>query len=179
MHLRLIDLHSITAVLMRDGFATFMSPFQGQWFHVCPATRRRRVGGVIETSYSFSGRAHQTKKWQAVNFTSSTPRSYQQPTHQLNRVQPLSLKLPHFLEISLALSYTTSMSAQPDNQPMEGVQDPSVESKGKGKAPEGDHMEESMDDDSSDESGVEDQVCSPPSAYHIKAQTANMIASGR
>jgi hypothetical protein len=51
------------------------------------------------------------------------------------------------------------MSAQPDNQQMEGVQDPSTESKGKGKAPEADTMEESMDDDSSDESGVEDQAC--------------------
>jgi hypothetical protein len=50
------------------------------------------------------------------------------------------------------------MSAQSDNQQMEGVQDPSVESKGKGKAPEGETMEESMDDDSSDESGVEDQA---------------------
>lgn len=41
---------------------------------------------------------------------------------------------------------------------MEGVQDPSTESKGKGKATNPDAMEESMDDDSSDESGVEDQV---------------------
>jgi hypothetical protein len=63
------------------------------------------------------------------------------------------------LEITLPLSSTINMSAQPDNQQMEGVQDPSTESKGKGKAPEGDNMEESMDDDSSDESGVEDQVC--------------------
>jgi hypothetical protein len=38
---------------------------------------------------------------------------------------------------------------------MEGVQDPS--NKGKGKAPQNDAMEES--DDSSDESGAEDQVC--------------------
>jgi hypothetical protein len=44
---------------------------------------------------------------------------------------------------------------------MEGVQDPAAEAKGKGKAPQTDAMEESMDDDSSDESGVEDQVCSP------------------
>lgn len=50
------------------------------------------------------------------------------------------------------------MSAQPENQQMEGVQDPSTESKGKGKATNPDAMEESMDDDSSDESGVEDQV---------------------
>jgi hypothetical protein len=40
-------------------------------------------------------------------------------------------------------------------------------------------MEESMDDDSSDESGVEDQVCSPPPVCHTEAQTTNMIASGR
>ena len=51
-----------------------------------------------------------------------------------------------------------NMSAQPENQPMEGVQDPATDTKGKGKAPEADVMEESMDDDSSDESGVEDQV---------------------
>lgn len=49
------------------------------------------------------------------------------------------------------------MSAQEDNQ-MEGVQDPTTENKGKGKAPEDNAMEESMDDDSSDESGAEEQV---------------------
>lgn len=50
------------------------------------------------------------------------------------------------------------MSAQPENnQQMEGVQNP-ADVKGKGKAQEGETMEESMDDDSSDESGVEDQV---------------------
>ena len=51
------------------------------------------------------------------------------------------------------------MSAQPENQQMEGVQDPATDVKGKGKAQEGEAMEESMDDDSSDESGAEDQVC--------------------
>lgn len=45
---------------------------------------------------------------------------------------------------------------------MEGVQDPATDVKGKGKAQEGETVEESMDDDSSDESGVEDQVRSPP-----------------
>ena len=50
------------------------------------------------------------------------------------------------------------MSAQPDNQKMEGVQEPTTDVKGKGKAQEGETVEESMDDDSSDESGVEDQV---------------------
>jgi hypothetical protein len=49
------------------------------------------------------------------------------------------------------------MSAQGDNVKMEGVQDPATESKGKGKAPQ-DTVEESMEEDSSDESGVEDQV---------------------
>lgn len=53
------------------------------------------------------------------------------------------------------------MSAQPDNQQMEGVQDPATDVKGKGKAQEGEAMEESMDDDSSDESGAEDQVRFP------------------
>lgn len=49
------------------------------------------------------------------------------------------------------------MSAQAENDhQMEGVQDPTNEGKGKGKAP--DAVEESMDDDSSDESGVEDHV---------------------
>jgi hypothetical protein len=52
------------------------------------------------------------------------------------------------------------MSAQPENQQMEGVQDPTTDVKGKGKAQEGETVEESMDDDSSDESGAEDQVCS-------------------
>lgn len=70
------------------------------------------------------------------------------------------------------------MSAQPDNQQMEGVQDPSTDIKGKGKAPEGEAMEESMDDDSSDESGVEDQVCflALTATTTPGANTANMIA---
>lgn len=50
------------------------------------------------------------------------------------------------------------MSAQSENHQMEGVQDPTTDVKGKGKAQEGDTVEESMDDDSSDESGVEDHV---------------------
>ncbi|KAH9867664.1 Histone H2A.Z-specific chaperone [Plenodomus lingam] len=50
------------------------------------------------------------------------------------------------------------MSAQPENHQMEGVQDPTTKSKGKGRAQEGDAMEESNDDDSSDESGAEDQA---------------------
>jgi len=59
---------------------------------------------------------------------------------------------------------------------MEGVQDPTIESKGKGKAQEGDGMEESNDDndDSSDESGVEDQVGFFLSHFCIWAQTANL-----
>ena len=57
---------------------------------------------------------------------------------------------------------------------MEGVQDPATEAKGKGKAPEGDTMEESMDDDdSSDESGVEDQVQISPIRLSALAQRAN------
>jgi hypothetical protein len=67
------------------------------------------------------------------------------------------------------------MSAQPDKQQMEGVQD----TKGKGKAPEQDTMEESMDDDSSDESGAEEQVGNPPRVQYPLAQTANSIATGR
>jgi hypothetical protein len=49
------------------------------------------------------------------------------------------------------------MSAQPEDQQMEGVDSPAgaVE---KGKAKATDAMEESADDDSSDESGAEDQV---------------------
>jgi hypothetical protein len=64
------------------------------------------------------------------------------------------------------------MSAQSDNNQMEGVQDPAVENKGKGKAPEADTMEESMDDDSSDESGVEDQVRSLYRAWQTEAQNS-------
>lgn len=45
------------------------------------------------------------------------------------------------------------MSAQPEDQQMEGVQD----TKGKGKATQQDTMEES--EDSSDESAGEDAVC--------------------
>jgi hypothetical protein len=71
------------------------------------------------------------------------------------------------------------MSAQSDNHQMEGVQDPATEGKGKGKAPEADTMEESMDDDSSDESGVEDQVRSPCKALQAEAQIANLIPLGR
>ena len=67
------------------------------------------------------------------------------------------------------------MSAQSDNQQMEGVQD----TKGKGKAPEQNTMEESMDDDSSDESGAEEQVVIPSHAQHLSAQTANSVALGR
>ena len=50
------------------------------------------------------------------------------------------------------------MSDQPEDQQMEGVQD----TKGKGKAPQQDVMEES--EDSSDESAGEDQVCALPVA---------------
>ncbi|KAF7448089.1 hypothetical protein A1F99_074530 [Pyrenophora tritici-repentis] len=68
------------------------------------------------------------------------------------------------------------MSAQPENnQQMEGVQNP-ADVKGKGKAQEGETIEESMDDDSSDESGVEDQVRSTRSPLQVKAQKANMMA---
>lgn len=50
------------------------------------------------------------------------------------------------------------MSAQPEDQQMEGVQD----TKGKGKAPQQDAMEES--EDSSDESAGEEQV---RPLYHV------------
>ncbi|EUC40769.1 hypothetical protein COCMIDRAFT_9417 [Bipolaris oryzae ATCC 44560] len=72
------------------------------------------------------------------------------------------------------------MSAQPDNQQMEGVQDPTTDVKGKGKAQEGDAMEESMDDDSSDESGAEDQVGEPeePDEDNMEEiETSNIISS--
>ncbi|CAO2648565.1 Nn.00g078320.m01.CDS01 [Neocucurbitaria sp. VM-36] len=72
------------------------------------------------------------------------------------------------------------MSAQPENQPMEGVQDPATDNKGKGKAPEADAMEESMDDDSSDESGIEDQageVEEPDEDNMEEIETANIIGS--
>ncbi|EMD59390.1 hypothetical protein GGP41_009255 [Bipolaris sorokiniana] len=72
------------------------------------------------------------------------------------------------------------MSAQPDNQQMEGVQDPTTDVKGKGKAQEGEVMEESMDDDSSDESGAEDQVGEPeePDEDNMEEiETSNIISS--
>ncbi|KAH7411812.1 histone chaperone domain CHZ-domain-containing protein [Phaeosphaeria sp. MPI-PUGE-AT-0046c] len=72
------------------------------------------------------------------------------------------------------------MSAQPENQQMEGVHDPSIESKGKGKATNTDAMEESMDDDSSDESGVEDQageVEEPDEDNMEEIDTANVVGS--
>jgi hypothetical protein len=59
------------------------------------------------------------------------------------------------------------MSAQSDNQQMEGVQD----TKGKGKAPEQHTMEESMDDDSSDESGAEEQVAIPSHTAFVGANS--------
>jgi len=60
---------------------------------------------------------------------------------------------------------------------MEGVQDPATDVKGKGKAQEGETVEESMDDDSSDESGVEDQVRSPRAHRHnFTRNPANMSA---
>lgn len=61
---------------------------------------------------------------------------------------------------------------------MQGVSDPATENKGKGKAPEDNTMEESMDDDSSDESGVEEQVCSLRTA-RLPGAIANLIAIGR
>lgn len=64
------------------------------------------------------------------------------------------------------------MSAQPEDQQMEGVQD----TKGKGKAAQQDVMEES--EDSSDESAGEDVVCSSPKLL-ISAQIANKLATGR
>ncbi|KAF1833942.1 hypothetical protein BDW02DRAFT_569579 [Decorospora gaudefroyi] len=72
------------------------------------------------------------------------------------------------------------MSAQPENQQMEGVQDPATDVKGKGKAPEGEAMEESMDDDSSDESGVEDQAGEPeePDEDNMEEiETSNIIGT--
>ena len=53
---------------------------------------------------------------------------------------------------------------------MEGVQDPTSEGKGKGKAPQADTVEESMDDDSSDESGAEEQVCVTRALQRSSAQ---------
>lgn len=55
---------------------------------------------------------------------------------------------------------------------MEGVQGSATDVKGKGKAPE---AEESMDDDSSDESGAEEQV---RNLSTFNAQPANLNALG-
>ncbi|KAF1943350.1 hypothetical protein EJ02DRAFT_453457 [Clathrospora elynae] len=72
------------------------------------------------------------------------------------------------------------MSAQPENQQMEGVQNPATDVKGKGKAQESEAMEESNDDDSSDESGVEDQAGEPeePDEDNMEEiETSNIIGS--
>jgi hypothetical protein len=61
------------------------------------------------------------------------------------------------------------MSAQSNEQQMEGVQD----TKGKGKAPQQDVMEES--EDSSDESAGEDQVCLHSMRSPSYVQKANML----
>ncbi|KAL6705395.1 Histone H2A.Z-specific chaperone CHZ1 [Coniothyrium glycines] len=71
------------------------------------------------------------------------------------------------------------MSAPSEDQQMEGVQDP-TNVKGKGKAAQGETVEESMDDDSSDESGVEDQageVEEPDEDNMEEIETANIIGS--
>jgi len=100
----------------------------------------------------------------AVTFTSSSttattnkPPPFQSHTNLHARTIALS-------RTTSTISSTVNMSAQPDNNQMEGVQDPATENKGKGKAAEGEAMQESMDEDSSDESGVEDQVRSPYAA---------------
>lgn len=64
------------------------------------------------------------------------------------------------------------MSAQPQDQQMEGVQD----TKGKGKATQQDVMEES--EDSSDESAGEEQVGAYPTTL-VSGSKANNIATGR
>lgn len=71
------------------------------------------------------------------------------------------------------------MAAQSDDHKMEGVEDPtSVVDKGKGKAPQApDAMEESGDDDSSDESGPEDQVSRLP-LFKSWARMTDLIAIG-
>lgn len=66
------------------------------------------------------------------------------------------------------------MSAQPDDHQMEGVENPAPVDKGKGKAVAPDAMEESGDDDSSDESGAEDTV-RLPLAPQAPAQKANSV----
>ncbi|KAJ4985801.1 histone chaperone domain chz [Stagonosporopsis vannaccii] len=68
------------------------------------------------------------------------------------------------------------MSAQPQDQQMEGVQD----TKGKGKAPQQDVMEES--EDSSDESAGEDAVSRPEEADEDnmeEIETSNIIHGSR
>merc|ERR1712137_117127 len=89
-------------------------------------------------------------------------------TAATNNNLPTSQSHPNLLPLATAIHKTltqtttiSNMSAQPENQQMEGVQDPTTDVKGKGKAQEGETVEESMDDDSSDESGAEDQAGEP------------------
>lgn len=81
-------------------------------------------------------------------------------TNSSQTLQSHSLRSLHPFETPHTLPAAITMSAQQDNQ-MQGVQDPATEGKGKGKAPEDNTVEESMDDDSSDESGAEEQVRFP------------------
>ena len=66
------------------------------------------------------------------------------------------------------------MSDQADHQ-MEGVEETVVD-KGKGKAPQA--PVEETEDDSSDESGLEEQVCCAHSSLAF-AHSANIVATGR
>lgn len=67
------------------------------------------------------------------------------------------------------------MSAQPEDHQMEGVEQPAVADKGKGKAT--DTVEESAEEESSDESGAEGEVRCQPTLPPL-VQTANTVATG-
>jgi hypothetical protein len=68
------------------------------------------------------------------------------------------------------------MAAQPEDHQMEGVENPAqVADKGKGKAAEA--MEESADDDSSDESGNEAEVRFQATSYYTR-KVANLVVAG-
>ncbi len=132
--------------------------------------KRRRVGGEMATNKGLAWLAqlHPLPSRHYYNeqlncFSIAPPRAYSTCSD--------FERFPH----SIA---TQKMSAHPDNEQMEGVHEQTADIKGKGKAPEGDTMEESMDDDSSDESGIEDHVRALVEPF-VLAQTANSITLGR
>ena len=119
------------------------------------------VSGIIEEMAS------------ALTFTLLPSYSTTTTANNTSALQPPATINTRLIITIFTPSHAANMSAQSDDNQMQGVQDPSTEGKGKGKAPEADTMQESMDEDSSDESGAEEQVCLPTRKLASEAQPAN------